>query len=593
MTNRTTQRQKDSANTDLPQFHDPDDQVIGPDTEDTVAPDETDIQHDPETEIVEIDPEEAAVRAYFANSRRKQIEALPEPTKRDLQREEQIWDEPEDDLASLDDPVRVYLREIGRIPLIDAKQEKYLARRVDEMAHLHPIPGLNHLAMLSDPRRLEDELGQGPLPMPHRAYTRAAHLMNDRRIPDQLPPIHGDDLDVSCWDATMLLLARITNAWPIIQSISNHAQIGQQLTITEIMSNQTFRGVIDQTIDPALVDLVAHELNSDPDDITKAIVQLSLDTTILPSHTRETINQYLHAWLENHQEQEQLPAPETINEDDCQIPILSMMLHDPRFIERIGEDRFRDAAHYHRILTDGEIAQDDLSQANLRLVVSIAKKHMGRGLSMLDLVQEGNMGLMRSVDKFDYRRGYKFSTYATWWIRQAITRGIADQARTIRVPVHMIEIINKLMRHQRSLLQDLQREPTTEELAAAMELTPERILEIQKLALEPVSLETPVGEEEDAFLGDFIEDRTSVTPYQAAAHRMMSDQINQALSTLTDREHKVLRMRFGLDDGQSQTLEEVGKEFGVTRERIRQIEAKALRKMREPSRSGALRGYLE
>ena len=592
MTKRTTSRQRDSANTDLPQFHDPDDQVIGLDTDDPVAPDETDIQSDPETEVVEIDPDEAAVRAYFANSRRKQLEALPEPTRRDLQREEQIWDEPEDGLASLDDPVRVYLREIGRIPLIDAKQEKYLARRIDEMAHLHPIPGLNHLAMLSDPQRLEDELGQGPLPMPHRAYTRAARLMNDRRIPDQLPQIHGDDLGVSCWDATMLLLARIANAWPIIQSISNHARIGQQLTITEIMSNQTFRGVIDQTIDPALVELVAHELSSNPDDITKAIVQLSLDTNTLPNHTRETINQYLHAWLETHQEQEQLPAPETINEDDCQIPILSMMLHDPRFIERIGEDRFRDAAHYHRILTDGETAQDDLSQANLRLVVSIAKKHLGRGLSMLDLVQEGNMGLMRSVDKFDYRRGYKFSTYATWWIRQAITRGISDQARTIRVPVHMIEIINKLMRHQRSLLQDLQREPTTEELAAAMELTPERILEIQKLALEPVSLETPMGDEEDAFLGDFIEDRTSVTPDQAAAHRMMSDQINQALSTLTDCEHKVLRMRFGLDDGQTHTLEEIGNQFGVTRERIRQIEAKALRKMRHPSRSGALRGYL-
>ena len=593
MTKRTTSRQRDSANTDLPQFHDPDDQVIGLDTDDPVAPDETDIQSDPETEVVEIDPDEAAVRAYFANSRRKQLEALPEPTRRDLQREEQIWDEPEEDLASLDDPIRVYLREIGRIPLIAARQEKYLARRIDEMAHLHPIPVLNHLAMLSDPQRLEDELGQGPLPMPHRAYTRAAHLMNDRRIPDQLPPIHGDDLDVSCWDATMLLLARIANAWPIIQSISNHARIGQQLTITEIMSNQTFRGVIDQTIDPALVELVAHELSSNPDDITKAIVQLSLDTNTLPNHTRETINQYLHAWLETHQEQEQLPAPETINEDDCQIPILSMMLHDPRFIERIGEDRFRDAAHYHRILTDGETAQDDLSQANLRLVVSVAKKHLGRGLSMLDLVQEGNMGLMRSVDKFDYRRGYKFSTYATWWIRQAITRGISDQARTIRVPVHMIEIINKLMRHQRSLLQDLQREPTTEELAAAMELTPERILEIQKLALEPVSLETPMGDEEDAFLGDFIEDRTSVTPDQAAAHRMMSDQINQALSTLTDCEHKVLRMRFGLDDGQTHTLEEIGNQFGVTRERIRQIEAKALRKMRHPSRSGALRGYLE
>ena len=201
--------------------------------------------------------------------------------------------------------------------------------------------------------------------------------MNDRRLPNQLPQIHGEDLDVSCWDATMLLLARITNAWPIIQSISNHAQIGQQLTITEIMTNQAFRASIDQTIDPELVELVAHDLNSNPDDITKAMVQLSLDTTTLPNHTRETINQYLHAWLETHQEQEQLAGPETINEDDCQIPILSMMLHDPRFIERIGEDRFRDAGHYYQILTDGETAQADLSQANLRLVVSIAKKHLG------------------------------------------------------------------------------------------------------------------------------------------------------------------------------------------------------------------------
>ena len=270
-----------------------------------------------------------------------------------------------------------------------------------------------------------------------------------------------------------------------------------------------------------------------------------------------------------------------------------MMLHDPRFIERIGEDRFRDAGHYYQILTDGETAQADLSQANLRLVVSIAKKHLGRGLSMLDLVQEGNLGLMRSVDKFDYRRGYKFSTHATWWIWQAITRGIADQARTIRVPVHMIETINKLRRRQSSLLQELQRDPTTEELAAAMESTPERILEIQKHANEPVSLETPIGEGEDTFLGDLIEDRASVTPYQAAVHQMLSDQINQALSTLTDREHKVLRMRFGLDDDRTHTLEEIGKRLGLTRERIRQIEAKAIRKMRHHSRSGALRGYLE
>ena len=593
MTKLTTQGEKDSANTDLPQFHDPTTRSSAwiP----TIPSHQTKpiSRTTPRRKQSRLTPRRPPSSPTSPTHDADQLEALPEPTKRDLQREEQIWAEPEDNLTSLDDPVRVYLREIGRIPLIDARQEQYLARRIEEMAHLHPIPGLNHLAMLSDPQRLEEELGQGPLPMPHRAYTQAAHLMNDRRLPNQLPQIHGEDLDVSCWDATMLLLARITNAWPIIQSISNHAQIGQQLTITEIMTNQTFRASIDQTIDPELVELVAHDLNSNPDDITKAMVQLSLDTATLPNHTRETINQYLHAWLETHQEQEQLAAPETINEDDCQIPILSMMLHDPRFIERIGEDRFRDAGHYYQILTDGETAQADLSQANLRLVVSIAKKHLGRGLSMLDLVQEGNLGLMRSVDKFDYRRGYKFSTYATWWIWQAITRGIADQARTIRVPVHMIEIINKLRRRQSSLLQELQRDPTTEELAEAMESTPERILEIQKHASEPVSLETPLGEEEDTFLGDLIEDRASVTPYQAAAHQMMSDQINQALSTLTDREHKILRMRFGLDDDRTHTLEEIGNQFGLTRERIRQIEATALRKMRHPSRSKALRGYLE
>ena len=515
MTKLTTQRQKDSANTDLPQFHDPDDQDIGLDTDDTVPPDETDIQNDPEPETIEIDPDEAAVLAYFTNARRNQLEALPEPTRRDLQREEQSWAEPEDDLASLDDPVRVYLREIGRLPLIDARQEQYLARRIEEMAHLHPIPGLNHLAMLSDPQRLEEELGQGPLPMPHRAYTQAARLMNDRRLPNQLPQVHGEDLDVSCWDAAMLLLARITNAWPIIQSISNHAQVGQQLTITEIMTNQTFRASIEQTIDPEPVELVAHELSSNPDDITKAMVQLSLDTTTLPHHTRETINQYLHAWLETHQEQEQLAAPETINEDDCQIPILSMMRHDPRFIERIGEDRFRDAGHYYRILTDGETAQADLSQADLRLVVSIAKKHLGGAASACwTRSRKATWASCAPSTSSTTAAATSSAPTPTWWIRQAITRGIAEQAGTIRVPVHMIEIINKLRRRQSSLLQELQREATTEELAAAMESTPERILEIQKLSIEAMSLETPIGEHEDSFLGDLIEDRTSVTPYQ-------------------------------------------------------------------------------
>ena len=301
-------------------------------------------------------------------------------------------------------------------------------------------------------------------------------------------------------------------------------------------------------------------------------------------------------------EEEPDPIPDGMSLDDPvrmylkeigRVPLLSME-QEKSLAMRIeaGElELSKNGTGDSAVVADGEEAKRQLTEANLRLVVSIAKKYVGRGMLFLDLIQEGNLGLIRAVEKFDYRKGYKFSTYATWWIRQAITRALADQARTIRIPVHMVETINRLIKISRQLLQELGREPSVEEIAEAMALTPEKVREVMKISQEPISLETPIGEEEDSHLGDFIEDQEAVAPAEAASVMLLKEKMQDVLQNLTERERKVLVLRFGLEDGHQRTLEEVGQEFGVTRERIRQIEAKALRKLRHPSRGRALKDY--
>jgi RNA polymerase primary sigma factor len=302
------------------------------------------------------------------------------------------------------------------------------------------------------------------------------------------------------------------------------------------------------------------------------------------------------------EEEAEAPIPDGLSLDDPvrmylkeigRVPLLSME-EEKAYAMRIeaGElEARKNGTADNIIIADGEEAKRQLTEANLRLVVSIAKKYVGRGMLFLDLIQEGNLGLIRAVEKFDYRKGYKFSTYATWWIRQAITRALADQARTIRIPVHMVETINRLVKISRQLLQELGREPTDEEIASAMGLSPEKVREVRKISQEPISLETPIGEEEDSHLGDFIEDQEAVAPAEAASVMLLKEKMQDVLQNLTERERKVLVLRFGLEDGHQRTLEEVGQEFGVTRERIRQIEAKALRKLRHPSRGKALKDY--
>ena len=358
----------------------------------------------------------------------------------------------------------------------------------------------------------------------------------------------------------------------------NHIEIEDGLDALEIDDNDFMAGGAD-----GLDDLEGLEVDTDDDTGDDDIANLDFgnDLDMDFGDTNKMYNQ-----SDDDDDMNQLGSNVKINDP------VKMYLKEIGRIDLLTHEQEIELAK--RILEGDEQAKKELAAANLRLVVSIAKRYVGRGMLFLDLIQEGNMGLIKAVEKFDYTKGFKFSTYATWWIRQAITRAIADQARTIRIPVHMVETINKLTRIQRQLVQELGREPTAEEIAEKMDgMTPAKVREIQKISLEPVSLETPIGEEDDSHLGDFIEDEGAMSPDDYASNELLKDELNEVLLELTDREEKVLRLRFGLDDGRTRTLEEVGKEFNVTRERIRQIEAKALRKLKHPSRSKRLKDFLD
>ncbi|MFC2019236.1 RNA polymerase sigma factor RpoD [Chloroflexota bacterium] len=428
------------------------------------------------------------------------------------------------DIGVADDPVRMYLHEIGRVYLLTADDEKRLARKVEDGRHI--------------------------------TKTRQAHLEAHGSLP-------------SAPEVVITMIKELKKETNIIRLLQEKLALSAKASFIKTISDDKLRASIDGVINLELLQAIAHEMGSSMPEAELLLVNLSLNINLLPAKVLDVIG------------------------NSVTLADIDKLVSQPAFINKVQAQEKEIDAYLESIGDAGDKAKTRLTEANLRLVVSVAKKHIGRGMALPDLIQEGNIGLIRAVEKFDYRKGYKFSTYATWWIRQAITRAIADQARTIRVPVHMVETINKVLKTRRRLTQEYGREPTSDEIGREMEIPSDKVRDIVKVSQLPISLESPIGEEEDNHLSDFIEDKSALAPVDAASKQLLKEQIDSVLSSLTPRERRVLQLRFGLEDGRSRTLEEVGKEFDVTRERIRQIEAKALRKLRHPSRSRKLKDYLD
>ena len=495
-----------------------------------------------------------------------------------------------DNLAGikLDDPVKMYLKEIGKVDLLTATEEIILARRMEagEIAY-KSLNGYKYNKQ--NKKKLANDVFFGDLA---RVIERANNSLSDNRKID---------------DDTLRDLDGLINMGSLFNQVMNGDldkdqldQLNAKIIICNIAQNSIDDEDLTRKEANILCDLFDsfdHMLNIVENDEVVSMVYSSFNDLLEKAANKDFIKTNDQMIIDNLLKTSEfavnLRNNKVLSEDESSFLSYSI---EKRYLalKMLNKEKFTDQEikNLRADILKSQRAKEKLAETNLRLVVSIAKKYVGRGMSFLDLIQEGNMGLMKAVDKYDYNRGFKFSTYATWWIRQAITRAIADQARTIRIPVHMVETINKLVRIQRQLVQDLGRDPSNEEIADIMGIEVEKVSEIRKIAQEPVSLETPIGEEEDSHLGDFIEDETAIDPGEAANYTMLREQLNEVLSCLGAREKRVLQLRFGLIDGTPRTLEEVGKEFDVTRERIRQIEAKALRKLKSPNKSELLKDFL-